>query len=99
MEGRVGVAAVLRKADGHVRILPVEIVKEAVVVSEFSHVPAEVNVVRDGVRHVDQGIRDVQHHDICHDRGARGVHRFHEAVELVVVLTEIVRNAAHGDLV
>ena len=86
---RVGIGAILRKADAAVGEFGVVFVKEVIVLFQLTQIPAEVEVVAVDVGNFEDRAVGVQHKDIGHRGGAGGVECMAQFVEGAVVFQQL----------
>ncbi len=94
-----GVRAVLREAYAPVRVSFVEFLKEGVIILKLPFIPSEVQIIRKDVGNVVQRTVHGEHIGVGHGCQPGTVHGMSQIVQNTMVFQQILRHAAHADLV
>ena len=96
----VGICAVLGQTDAAVRVIGMVLVKELIVLLQFSQIPAKIEVVAVHIGNFQNGAVDAQHEHVGHGGLAGGVQLVGQLVQQTVVFQQIfVDSGCGGDLV
>lgn len=84
--GRIGVSAILGQSYYRIRMLFMELIKELVILFQFSQIPAVVKVIAADISHIHKRIIHVQHKGMRHCGWAGGIQCMTEIIEFSVVI-------------
>ena len=90
---------VLGQTDRRIRIFPVKIVKERIVVLHLADIPAIVQVVAADIRKRDERTVRLEQEQVCHRGNPCFVHLMYQVVQDPVVFYQILRHTLERDLV